>query len=414
MLPGIDLLDLDRFQRLEHHEMFRRLRAEDPVSWQDHPGGRGFWNVVKYPDVVAMNRDSELFSSEIGGTGILDPDEMDGAASGDPRGVMMLYMDPPKHTRYRLLVNKGFTPRMIGLLEQYLRHRSTLIVDNVIEQGSCDFVEDLAAELPLQAIAGIMGVPQEDRKLLFSWSNRMIGFDDPEYASTDGAEAAGELYLYVNELAKQRRADPREDIVTRLINAEIAGDRLSELEFDMFMLLLTVAGNETTRNTTSWGMWALMQHPEQYRALRDDPELLGPAIEEILRWASPVYHFRRTATADTEIRGQAIAKGDKVVMWHISANRDEEVFEDPFRFDITRSPNEQVAFGGGGLHFCLGANLARMELRLILREVLDRIPDMELAGEPKILRSNFIGGVKHMPVTFTAGRKVNPAPVAVG
>ena len=361
-----------------------------------------------------MNRDSELFSSEIGGTGILDPDEMDGAASGDPRGVMMLYMDPPKHTRYRLLVNKGFTPRMIGLLEQYLRHRSTLIVDNVIEQGSCDFVEDLAAELPLQAIAGIMGVPQEDRKLLFSWSNRMIGFDDPEYASTDGAEAAGELYLYVNELAKQRRADPREDIVTRLINAEIAGDRLSELEFDMFMLLLTVAGNETTRNTTSWGMWALMQHPEQYRALRDDPELLGPAIEEILRWASPVYHFRRTATADTEIRGQAIAKGDKVVMWHISANRDEEVFDDPFRFDITRSPNEQVAFGGGGLHFCLGANLARMELRLILREVLDRIPDMELAGEPKILRSNFIGGVKHMPVTFTAGRKVNPTPVAVG
>jgi cholest-4-en-3-one 26-monooxygenase len=220
--------------------------------------------------------------------------------------------------------------------------------------------------------------------------------------------------MYVNGLAAERRAEPRDDIVTRLINAEISGDRLSELEFDMFMLLLTVAGNETTRNTTSWGMWALMQHPEQYQALRDDPELLGPAIEEILRWASPVYHFRRTATADTEIRGQAIAKGDKVVMWHISANRDEEVFDDPFTFDITRTPNEQVAFGGGGLHYCLGANLARMELRLILREVLDRIPDMKLAGEPKILRSNFIGGVKHMPVTFTAGKKVSPTPVAVG
>jgi cholest-4-en-3-one 26-monooxygenase len=414
MTPGIDLLDLDRFQRLEHHEMFKRLRAEAPVSWHDYPGHRGFWNVVKHADVVAMNRDSDLFSSEIGGTGILDPDEMEGAAGGDPRGVMMLYMDPPKHTRYRLLVNKGFTPRMIGLLEQYLTHRSTLIVDNVIERGSCDFVEDLAAELPLQAIADIMGVPQEDRKLLFSWSNRMIGFDDPEYASADGAEAAGELYMYVNGLASQRRAEPRDDIVTRLINAEIGGDRLSELEFDMFMLLLTVAGNETTRNTTSWGMWALMQHPEQYAALREDPDLLGPAIEEILRWASPVYHFRRTAMADTEIRGQAIAKGDKVVMWHISANRDEEVFADPYRFDITRSPNEQVAFGGGGLHYCLGANLARMELRLILREVLDRIPDMKLAGEPKILRSNFIGGVKHMPVTFTPGRKLNPAPVAVG
>jgi len=414
MTPDIDLLDLDRFQRLEHHEMFRRLRAENPVSWQDHPAGRGFWNVVKHPDVVIVNRDSELYSSELGATSILDPDEMESQPGGDPRGVLMLYTDPPKHTRYRLLVNKGFTPRMIGLLEQYLRHRSTLIVDNVIERGSCDFVEDLAAELPLQAIAGIMGVPQEDRKLLFSWSNRMIGFDDPEYASTDGAEAAGELYLYVNELAKQRRADPRDDIVTRLINAEIDGDRLSEFEFDMFMLLLTVAGNETTRNTTSWGMWALMQHPEQYRALVADPELLGPAIEEILRWASPVYHFRRTATADTEIRGQAIAKGDKVVMWHISANRDEEVFDDPFRFDITRSPNEHVAFGGGGLHYCLGANLARMELRLILREVLDRIPDMKMTAEPQILRSNFIGGVKHMPVSFTAGKKVSPAPVAVG
>ncbi len=222
-----------------------------------------------------------------------------------------------------------------------------------------------------------------------------------------------ELYLYVNELAKKRRSDPREDIVTRLINAEIEGDRLSELEFDMFMLLLTVAGNETTRNTTSWGMWALMEHPDQRAALRDDPTLMGPAIEEILRWASPVYHFRRTALVDTEVRGQPIAKDDKVVMWHISANRDEEVFDDPFRFDITRSPNEHVAFGGGGPHFCLGANLARMELRLILQEILERIPDMKLAGEPQILRSNFIGGVKHMPVQFTPGKKVSPEPVAV-
>jgi cholest-4-en-3-one 26-monooxygenase len=413
-LPGIDLLDLDRFQRGEHHEMFKRLRAEDPVSWHDDPRGSGFWNVVKHADLVTVNRDAETYSSEIGGTSIFDFDEMERTAGPDPRGVMMLYMDPPKHTRYRLLVNKGFTPRMIGLLEQYLRHRSTLIVDNIIERGGCDFVEDLAAELPLQAIAGIMGVPQDDRKLLFSWSNRMIGIDDPEYATDDANQASLELYLYVNELAKKRRSDPREDIVTRLINAEIEGDRLSELEFDMFMLLLTVAGNETTRNTTAWGMWALMEHPEQYAALRDDPALLGPGIEEILRWASPVYHFRRTATADGELRGRHIARGDKVVMWHISANRDEEVFDDPFFFDITRSPNEQVAFGGGGPHFCLGANLARMELRLILQEILERIPDMKLVGEPQILRSNFIGGVKHMPVQFTPGRKVNPAPVAVG
>jgi cholest-4-en-3-one 26-monooxygenase len=415
-LPGIDLLDLDRFQRGEHHEMFRQLRAEAPISWHDHPNGRGFWNVVKLPDVVAVNRDNQLFSSEVGGISILDPDESwggdGGDGGGDPRGLMMLYMDPPRHTRYRLLVNKGFTPRMISLIEQYLRHRSITIVDNIIERGSCDFVEDLAAELPLQAIAEIMGVPQEDRRLLFSWSNRMIGIDDPEYASNDAAAASGELYMYVNELAKARRTDPRDDIVTKLINAEIAGDRLSELEFDMFMLLLTVAGNETTRNTTAWGMHALMQHPEQFAALREDPSLLDGAIEEILRWASPVLHFRRTATADTEVAGQAVAAGEKVVIWYISANRDEDVFEDPYRFDITRTPNDHVAFGGGGAHFCLGANLARMELRLIFREILERMPDMAMAGDPQILRSNFIGGIKHLPIKYSPGARVDPEPLA--
>jgi cholest-4-en-3-one 26-monooxygenase len=297
---------------------------------------------------------------------------------------------------------------MIGLLEAYLRHRSRLIVDNVIERGSCDFVVDVASELPLQAIAEIMGVPQEDRHLLFEWSNAMIGADDPEFAGgPDGAaQASMQLYAYANDLAQQRRRDPRDDIVTKLINAEVDGEKLSEVEFDMFMLLLSVAGNETTRNATSWGMWALMQHPDQYASLRADPDtMMAPAVEEILRWASPVYHFRRTATRPTAIRGREIAEGDKVVMWYISANRDEAVFEDPFRFDITRAAEEQVAFGGGGHHFCLGANLARMELRLIFEEVLERIPDMHLTGEPEILRSNFIGGVKHMPVAFTAGAR---------
>jgi cholest-4-en-3-one 26-monooxygenase len=414
-VTAIDLLDMDRFQRGEHHEMFKKLRAENPVSWHDVPNAQGFWAVVKHKDLVAVNRDVALYSSEAGGISILTPDEYpnrSGSGGMDPRGLMMLYMDPPKHTRYRLLVNKGFTPRMIGLLEQYLTHRATLIVDNIIERGSCDFVEDLAAELPLQAIAEIMGVPQEDRRLLFEWSNRMIGLDDPEYASDDNTAASMELYMYVNELAKKRKTDPRDDIVTKLINAELEGDKLSEAEFDMFMLLLTVAGNETTRNTTSWGMWALMQNPDQYKALVADVEgKLDRAVEEILRWASPVYHFRRTAMADTEIGGQAIKQGDKVVIWHISANRDDEVFDDPFRFDIERWPNEHVAFGGGGPHFCLGANLARMELKLIFREILNRIPDMKLAGEPSILRSNFIGGVKHMPVTYSAGARKDPAPV---
>jgi cholest-4-en-3-one 26-monooxygenase len=238
----------------------------------------------------------------------------------------------------------------------------------------------------------------------------MIGIDDPEYASDDGMSAMTELYMYVNQLAAARRTDPRDDIVTRLINAEIDGDKLSNDEFDFFMLLLTVAGNETTRNTTSWGMHALMQHPDQYRMLVENPGLLDNAVEEVLRWASPVYFFRRAATADTEINGQAIAEGDKIVMWLISANRDENVFKDPFTFDITRNPNEHVAFGGGGTHFCLGANLARAELRILFRELLERIPDMKQAGDTEILRSNFIGGVKHMPVTFTAGsRRLDPS-----
>jgi len=399
----IDLLDMDRFQRLEHHEMFRRLRAEQPVSWHDVPGGQGFWSFVKHADVVEINRDAERFSSERAGVTLQDPEDIGGF---DMRGVMMLETDPPRHTRYRLLVNKGFTPRMIGVLEQYLRNRATLIVDNVIERGECDFVVDLASELPLQAIAEIMGVPQEDRKLIFEWSNAMVGADDPEFAASpdEAMTASAQLYAYANELAKERRRDPRDDIVTKLINAEVEGEQLSELEFDMFMLLLAVAGNETTRNTTAWGMWALMQNPDQYAALCADPDArLGTAVEEILRWASPVMYFRRTATSDTEVGGQAISEGDKVVMWHISANRDEAVFDDPFRFDITRDPNDHVAFGGGGHHFCLGANLARAELGFIFEEILERIPDMHLTGEPSILRSNFIGGIKHMPVAFTPG-----------
>ena len=341
---------------------------------------------------------------------------MDPEAQGgfDTRGLMMLYTDPPKHTRYRRLVSKGFTPRMIGLLEQYLRHRSTLIVDNVIERGSCDFVVDLASELPLQAIAEIMGVPQEDRHLIFEWSNAMIGADDPEFeGGADGAHAASAaLYAYANDLAKERRSDPRDDIVTKLINAEVDGEKLSELEFDMFMLLLSVAGNETTRNTTAWGMWALMQHPEQYASLRDNLDTqLNPAVEEILRWASPVYHFRRTATAATEIHGQEIAEGDKVVMWYISA--------EPRRGGVRRPVplrHHPRARRAGRLRRRRPPLLPRRQPRphgaasSSSRRCSTRIPDMHLVAEPEVLRSNFIGGVKHMAVEYTPGRATIGAP----
>ena len=409
------LKDPDVYRRMEHHELFSQLRAEDPVHWTEEEDGPGFWSITKHADLRLINRDAEGFSSEEKGVYLMEPD---GFADGyDMRGKIMLLTDPPKHTRYRLLVNKGFTPRMVGMIEQHLHFRSELIVDAVIEQGECEFVTDVAAELPLQAIAEIMGVPEEDRHLLFDWSNRMVGANDPEYQSDDPDEAgtaAAELYMYAAGLGEARRVDPRDDVVTRLINAEIDGDKLSQEEFELFCLLLAVAGNETTRNATAHGILALMEHPDQLDKLRSDPDrYIDGAVEEILRWSTPVMQFRRTAMRDLELRGKQIRAGDKVVMWHISANRDEEVFDRPFEFDIERSPNDHIAFGGGGAHYCLGTNLARMELRLIFREVASRMEDIRLTGEVERLRSNFIGGIKHIPIAFTPGERKHPVGATV-
>ena len=411
-LNDVDLNDLDRFQRQEHHDMFTVLRAEDPVHWSTEPDGPGFWSITKHADVQQVNRDTEGFSAERGGMTLLEPSDTDGM---DMRGKILVMMDPPRHTRYRLLVNKGFTPRMISLIEAHLAYRAELIVDSIIERGECEFVTEVAAELPLQAIAEIMGVPQEERHLLFDWSNRLIGADDPEYnkdpANKEGAlGAAAELYLYASALGEARRGDPRDDIVSKLINAEIEGDKLTAEEFELFILLLAVAGNETTRNATAHGVDALMDNPDQLAKLAANPELMPSAVEEILRWSSPVLYFRRTATRDVELRGKTIKAGDKVAMWFVSGNRDEEAFEDPFRFDIARTPNDHVAFGGGGAHFCLGANLAKMELRLIFEQLVTRLPDVRPAGEPERLRSNFIGGIKHLPVTFTPGPRLHAQP----
>jgi cholest-4-en-3-one 26-monooxygenase len=402
-LDEVDLLDPDVFRTGRHHEMFRVLRAEDPIHWTPEPdnpdgvAGQGFWSITRHADLIAVNRDAHVFSSAEQGISIPDiPPE------GEMVREMMLYMDPPRHTRYRLLVNKGFTPRMIGLLEAGLREKCRIIVDNVIDQGECDFVIDIASELPLQAIAELMGVPSEDRYKLFDWTNRMIGIDDPEFEGDreSAGEAAAELYMYANSLAAEKRGKPLEDIISKLLGAELDGDQLTETEFDMFFMLLAVAGNETTRNATAHGMKALLDNPEQLARLQADRSLLDRSIEEIVRWATPVLHFRRTAVEDYQLGDTLIRKGDKVVIWHISANRDETVFEDPYRFDVARSPNDHIGFGGGGPHFCLGANLARMELRLIFTEILDRLPNMQLNGETEYLRSNFIGGMKHMPVKF--------------
>jgi cholest-4-en-3-one 26-monooxygenase len=312
-------------------------------------------------------------------------------------------MDAPDHTRYRSLVNRGFTPRMINALSPHIREITVAVIERALKQVTCDFVTDIAAELPLQVIAELLGVPLEDRHKVFQWSNRMIGSMDPEYSVSQELvrQAQFEMFMYAGGLAAQRREHPRDDLVTTLLNADIDGDKLSEMDFNLFFLLLAVAGNETTRNALSHGMNTLIDHPAQYQMLRDNLALVPSATEEILRWASPVMYFRRNVMRDTELRGQRIMAGDKITIWYISANRDEEVFDDPFRFDITRSPNEHVAFGGGGEHYCLGANLARIEINLLFEELTKRVESVERIGEVKRLRSNFINGIKHLPVRLT-------------
>ena len=395
----MDIYDLDSYTRAVPHEAFGQLRRESPVHFHPEPNGnKGFWAITKYRDVVSISKDPKTFSSARGGTNLteLPPQEL-GVVQ-----LLMVNMDPPRHTKFRNLVSKGFTPRMIAQLEPIIRNAARAVVDKVSQLGECDFVRSLAAELPLIIIADLLGVPQEDRGKLFDWSNRLIGFDDPEFQTSfeDGKAAAAELWMYSNQLASKRRVKPENDLTSVLIQASVDGEQLTELEFDTFFLMLAVAGNETTRNAISGGMLALMQHPEQRQRVIDDLSLIPSTVEEILRWVTPVIHFRRTATCDVELRGQTIKEGDKVAMFYPSANRDEEIFADPFKFDVTRTPNEHLAFGVGQ-HFCLGANLARLELRIMFEELLRRLPDLELAGEVRRLRSNFINGIKSMPVRFT-------------
>jgi cholest-4-en-3-one 26-monooxygenase len=399
-LQEIDLLDRDVFTQGVPHEWLTYLRNNHPVYHHPEPDGPGFWVITKYDDVFAVGRDASTYSSDQDRGGVigLEDQPMDADFSG---AKLMLMMDPPDHTRHRKLVNRGFTPRMINALEEHIHELTVRILDDAIAKGECDFVVDVAAELPLQAIAELIGVPYEDRHKLFDWSNRMVGSEDPEYAvSDDEANAARfEMFLYAQQLADERRAAPRDDIVSALLQAEVDGDQLSEMDFNLFFMLLSVAGNETTRNAIAHGMNAFLEHPDEYAKLVDDPRgKIDVATEEILRWASPVMYFRRNVTRDTELRGHEIKAGEKVSIWYASANRDEDVFDDPFRFDVERDPNDHVAFGGGGPHFCLGASLARMEIRVLFEELATRVPTLEPLGAPDRLRSNFIGGIKHLPV----------------
>jgi cholest-4-en-3-one 26-monooxygenase len=402
-LSEVDLYDPDNFVAGVPHEMFATLRREAPVFRHPHPGGTHFWCITRHADLVAVNRDAKTYSSWAQSATGLEPMPEDRLLT---QRMMMLNMDPPDHTKLRKIVNKGFTPRMIRNLMDHLVDETKVIVDGIVERGSCEFVSEAAAELPLIAIAEFLGVPVEERKVIFELSNRLIGFDDPEFQTSedDGMAAAADMFAFAQQLADERRSEPRDDIVSTLLAAEVDGHRLTELDFNLFFLLLAVAGNETTRNAISHGIHALIEHPDQWQALRDDPSLVDGAVEEILRWATPVMYFRRTPTVDVELHGEVIPAGDVVSFWHMSANRDEDVFNDPYTFDIRRADAENtlhVAFGGGGPHFCLGANLARAEIKVMLTELLRRMETIELAGPVRRLRSNFINGIKEMPVTFT-------------
>ncbi len=399
----IDLTDSRNFVAGVPYEWFAYLRHNAPAYWHEETDGPGFWAITRHEDCVTVNRDAQRFSSYRKGTFLWETPE----EQLEQQRLMMVTMDPPVHTRYRRLVNKGFTPRMIGELQQSIHGVADEIIDRICESGSADFVIDVAAELPLVVLAELLGVPPEDRSKMFDWSNRMIGREDAEYqgaemlADENAALAAAELFGYAAELYEQKRRDPREDLMSVLTQVELDGEQLSELELDLFFMLLAVAGNETTRNLMSGAMVAFSQFPDQWERVRRDRTLLPSAVEEMLRFVTPVMNFRRQATEDVEIGGQLIKEGDKVVFFHVSANRDETVFEDPDRFDVGRKPNPHMAFGGGGPHFCLGANLARMEIVVMFEHLLDRLPDIRVAGEVERLQSNFINGVKHLPVAFS-------------
>jgi cytochrome P450 len=412
---GLTLADVDLendvFAERVPHETFALLRREAPVHWYDWKGGRGFWCISKHADLVAVHKDTATFSSEVGGTALedLEQDAIDARKS-------MLDMDPPGHTRLRALVNKGFTPRAVRAYEDLLRRLTRHILERALRMGEFDFIEEVAKELPIRVLARLLGAPEEDTDRLIHWGDRMIGNADPDYSDVlfDSAEseryrllpfrspAALELWEYGHHLAELRRAAPSDDLVTTLVQAEIDGERLSEREFDTMFLLLVVAGNETTRQAIAHGMLALMEHRDQWARLRQEERLMPTAVEEILRWATPVLHFRRTATRDVELRGRRIRAGDKVVTWYVSANRDEEVFADPFRFDVARKPNDHVTFGKGGPHFCLGAHLAKLEIRIMFEELLPRLADMEPTGSIERMRTNFTNALKRMPVRATA------------
>ena len=410
VLDDVDLTDLDVWEERVPYEWLALLRRDAPLHWHPEDEGHGFWVFTRYDDVLQVSKDWQTFSSELGGTSLQDlsAEELEARKS-------MIDTDPPPHTRMRGLVNKGFTPRVVNGYEERIRRLARGILAQAFEQDAFDWVESVAAEIPMWVFSEIMGLPVEDRRLIIELGDKILGNTDPEVV---GEENVAELALrdpelrklpfsspfsldlmaYGRELGEARRREPHDDITTKLVEAELDGSRLSEQEFGTMFVLLTTAGNETTRHTISLGLLDLLTHPDELRRLVDDPSLAATAADELLRRAHPVHHFRRTATRDVVAHGRRIKAGDKVTIWYAAANYDEDKFADPYRLDVGRTPNRHVTFGLGGPHFCLGSHLARLEIKVWLEEMLPYLPRVEPAGDPVRLRSSFFNGIKRMPV----------------
>ena len=412
LAPAVDFTDMDMYVPGEPYELYDRVRSHAPI-WH-HPetdNEESFWLVTSHALITQAHRMGPVLSHQTGpgrnGTGgITLPDVELGP------GIMMVMTDPPEHTRYRKLVSRGFTPRMVRKLEESLRIRSHHIIDALCGRTEGDFVVDLASELPLMAIAEMVGVPQQDRHKMFEWTNCAIGRFDPEFQDYDdphsplnGTMDAFNMTIYAQQLTEEKRRCPRDDLMTELAQAKVTMadgtvTELNDLEISLFFTLLIIAGNETTRNAITHGLLAFHDFPDQWELLRRHPEHLFSAVDEIIRFSTPVRYFRRTATEDLELGGAQIRAGEKVALWYSAANRDPEVFDNPHRFDITRSPNPHLAFGGGGAHHCLGAHLAKLELKVLFEALLHRMPDIEVIGPPERLRGLLINGIKHLPVRY--------------
>jgi cholest-4-en-3-one 26-monooxygenase len=401
--PGFDFTDPDIYAHRLPTQEFAELRRTEPIWWNEQPldqggfGDGGYWVVTKLRDVREVSLRTDVFSSA---EKSIVPRYREDQAHGQIEAgrASMIMMDDPEHSRLRKIVARGFTPRAVERLRADLNERAGLIAERAAAQGSGDFVRQVSCELPLQAIASLLGVPPEDRDKLFDWSNQLVGGDDPEFADHDSLTSAGEMMWYAMQLAARKAETPGDDIVTTLLKADAEGQRLSEAEFGMFVVTLAIAGNETTRNSITQGMMAFTDHPDQWELFK--AQRPKTAADEIIRWATPITAFQRTAVQDTALGGVAIKKGQRLVLFYRSANFDEDVFDDPYSFNILRDPNPHVGFGGTGAHYCIGANLARMTVDLMFNAIADHMPDLTPTGDPERLRSPFINGIKHWQVDY--------------